>query len=860
MSVAAPDDQSFVMSDPSAPAVDSNAAPSSSASPPASPPASSTANSASASASSSSASSSSSSSSSAPHSNVNPNFSFAARPTCPTILIPFEGQLYALPIYQFDIKCEFHLSTAFVRIVGTWKNIANYKSDCIFVLPVNGTVTNCTIEINERVVETSIIPMKEAQQLQKQDPVRPPPPQPAHDPNDPNSPAPAPLPLGVLPPMSYEEYIPNLFRLPITNVNSADMIRVNVSYVEPLAFINNSYHFTLPLQFGSNLIPHRAKLSDIMRIKVMINALNDDTQYHSTSHDLLLKKLEHGRVELDVLPISAMMKKKSSIVGPNDVQVETNSAADNNDASAASAASAQPQPESSIDFQLSYSMSSSEIVSSCIKQVTHPASSSQEEEGSFLLHVTPPAATSALAKSSQYSRQLIFLLDRSGSMGGEPYVEASRALTVALSNLKPVDQFTIVAFDHRQEWFNQNLVNVTPGNVAAAATWIRGISPEKGGTDISTPLQWALTKLSGPGKRVEDGQGAEIGDKVYGRLPFVVLLTDGCVANEREICHIAANSVANTRILTFGIGSLANWFFLKQLAQIGRGFSDVVVYREKIYSQILQLLNAAAVPLLTNVTLTPPSNNQNHIDVDGSGITSPTSSSISSSSPPASVFFYPNPLPDLCLSAPLTISGEYRGSLNGSFTLSGLKSDGSIFSFPIVIRSNANVPVKRVLIQQQIDLLTAKAWLEQSREVENQVVELSCDEGMPSAYTTMVAYETTKTKKKEMEKKKGDELGGMEDEGKTDEGIEEKTNGEKKSLLAKSGIQPKWYKNPKTITALSIGGSAMVIGAAAFSFGDVAGTLGNIPGLGDVLGSFDAGCCDVCGECGDCDCGECLAC
>lgn len=55
------------------------------------------------------------------------HFSLSARPTCPSVLIPFENQLYALPVQKLDVRAEFNVSTAFVKITGVWRNIANYK-------------------------------------------------------------------------------------------------------------------------------------------------------------------------------------------------------------------------------------------------------------------------------------------------------------------------------------------------------------------------------------------------------------------------------------------------------------------------------------------------------------------------------------------------------------------------------------------------------------------------------------------------------------------------------------------------------------------------------------------------------------
>jgi len=148
---------------------------------------------------------------------------------------------------------------------------------------------------------------------------------------------------------------------------------------------------------------------------------------------------------------------------------------------------------------------------------------------------------------------------------------------------------------------------------------------------------------------------------------------------------------------------------------------------------------------------------------------------------------------------------------------------------------------------------------------------------MPSAFTMMVAYETTEERKAKVDQ----ELAALEREEYGENG-EEKRNGDGDSSRAEiddadvdEDGHPKkrpplpseinrrklrrWYRNKKVIGALAVG-NLMVIGAAAFSFGDVGGTLGNIPVIGDVFGAFDGGCCEHCHEC-DCTCiHECLPC
>ena len=83
--------------------------------------------------------------------------------------------------------------------------------------------------------------------------------------------------------MGFEEYIPNLFRLPIPGVHSADIIQVSVVYLEPLYFHDSQYHFQLPLTFGSNILPPKALLRDVLKIRCIINSVTPLTKVSDSS-------------------------------------------------------------------------------------------------------------------------------------------------------------------------------------------------------------------------------------------------------------------------------------------------------------------------------------------------------------------------------------------------------------------------------------------------------------------------------------------------------------------------------------------------------------------------------------------------
>jgi hypothetical protein len=214
------------------------------------------------------------------------------------------------------------------------------------------------------------------------------------------------------------------------------------------------------------------------------------------------------------------------------------------------------------DFNLSFNMPGPSIIGTLVKEADPQQSMMGTESGSFILMVTPPSPDKI---TGTFKRNFVFILDRSGSMSGTPYEEAVRALQAALGTLRQGDGFTLVAFDNKMESWTPDIVAATPQSVNDCLAWARTHGPQRGMTDIGTPLNWALQLLNKYNLQ---------------SLCFAVLLTDGCVANEREICAPLTSKeslLGNSRILTFGIGAYCNWYFLKTLALLGRGFSDVCV-------------------------------------------------------------------------------------------------------------------------------------------------------------------------------------------------------------------------------------------------------------------------------------------
>eukprot|EP00493_Phyllostaurus_siculus_P026072 UN26417 len=147
-------------------------------------------------------------------------------------------------------------------------------------------------------------------------------------------------------------------------------------------------------------------------------------------------------------------------------------------------------------------------------------------------------------------------------MAGSPWQNAAAALNAGMKTMRQGDRFGIVCFDHEASFFNGTGMlgqpNIPPQfalynwneQICHSATTFIQANPPRGGTNIRTPLQWAVETLKMNHEK--------------GRVPFVILCTDGPVRDEREILNFVKASAENVRILTFGIGQHCNWYFLNE--------------------------------------------------------------------------------------------------------------------------------------------------------------------------------------------------------------------------------------------------------------------------------------------------------
>ena len=216
------------------------------------------------------------------------------RPPCPVIFFERtdnkgQKQIFTIHCKKLNVNIECYVSTAVIKLEGIWTNPTNETLDCVFAVPTPGTVMNVTLQIgDERVLTTAIISNDDAREIMEQQEQKMDKKGNKGNKGNNNSDKSGIKEQIVTPENQspYEQYVPDLFRLPFGNIEPNETIKLTCEYLEPLNYYKKGYVISLPLYFPEGTIIENKEWSEVVSVNCKIYALSKSTQPNCWTHEI----------------------------------------------------------------------------------------------------------------------------------------------------------------------------------------------------------------------------------------------------------------------------------------------------------------------------------------------------------------------------------------------------------------------------------------------------------------------------------------------------------------------------------------------------------------------------------------------
>jgi len=355
------------------------------------------------------------------------------------------------------------------------------------------------------------------------------------------------------------------------------------------------------------------------------------------------------------------------------------------------------QPDA--DFQIFFAQEQDDIG---LNLLTYRTSG---EDGYFVLLASPGAE---VKNTKVIPKDVMFVLDTSGSMAGAKLEQAKKALAFCVENLNDGDRFEVLRFATEVEPLFDKMMEVAKESRAKAQTFIKDLKP-LGGTAIDDALKKALALRP------------EKGDRPY----LVIFLTDGrpTVGNTREddiVANVTRASQGNVRVFCFGIGHDVNTHMLDKIAEETRAVSQYVLPEEDIEVKLSSFFSKIKEPVLASPKIAFP---------ESVRVTK----------------LYPSPVPDLFKGEQLVLVGRYSGKGDGAIQIEGtVNGELKKFAYDVKFLDEANDHefIPRLWATRRVGYLLDEIRLRgESKEVKEEVVELARKYSIVTPYTAYLITE-----------------------------------------------------------------------------------------------------------------------
>lgn len=558
-----------------------------------------------------------------------------------------------------DIVADVSGQTTRVTVTQAFRNTSDtwMEATYLYPLPDDGAVDTLKMVVGDRIFDGKIKPREEAREMYEEA-----------------------LANGQKAGLVEQER-PNMFRNSIANVGPGETVLVQIEFQAPIRQVAGDYSLRMPLVVGPRYIAMRggggsslSRAASLAGSSDILAPTADPNMVARAGSGLnpvsITVNLDPGFTAKDIAnPYHAV-----DIAGSGERRTIT------------LADGAVPADK---DFELRWSAAGDAPALGLYKQTNGALDY-------VMATITPPSFES---NREAPPREMIFVIDNSGSMAGESMPAARRSLLYALETLRPQDRFNIIRFDDTMTELFASAVQANRSNLEQAKTFTHSLEAE-GGTEMLPALRAALRD-----------------DEVEGRVRQVIFMTDGGLSNEADMMREIGQNRGRSRVFMVGIGSAPNSFLMRRMAEAGRGTFTHIGIGDEAEPQMRRLLDRLAKPVATNLTARVAGGN---------------------------IDFAPRNLPDLYAGEPLVLLGRTR-HLAGTLTVSGM-IDGRRWTRTrdLTAATDSDV-VAKLWAKRRIEEVEAERWSgEISYErADESIEELGMDFHLVTSRTSLVAIDET---------------------------------------------------------------------------------------------------------------------
>jgi len=500
-----------------------------------------------------------------------------------------------------------------------------------------------------------------------------------------------------------EQHRPNLFTNTIANIPAQSIVVVTLKFIMPVAFDEGKFTLILPLAITKRYQPNSYSRSSnnsathatddrqgashsfkhpFKQLPEPFNLASKGSSYAQSrsvarSQSSINIALNSGIPITDIFSDSHNIKSRALNSTQNDYLITLN----------------KTHVASNKSFKLSW-----QLLASSRPQVSSFTQSVAEEYYTLLTFFPPKTEATKVI-----SRDIIFIIDTSGSMQGSSMDQAKSSLKLAVLQLNDKDSFNIIAFDDEAKLLFPITQMASAGNIKQSLEFIDDLSAD-GGTEMYRPLSNALMMKKNELQSVK-------------AIRQIVFITDGAVANEFELMQLLNTAQGSFRLYTVGIGAAPNGYFMKKAAQFGRGSYVFIQSQNEVQQKMSHFMTQISQPAISNIKLTLDSQVHQQVDV------------------------YPKKIPDLYFGEPLQITLKSQLPIT-SVQLSGESVSAPWYQQLIINDSPSSKGISSLWARRKIESLLDSLVIGANKDtVKSQVIATSINHQIISPYTSFIAVE-----------------------------------------------------------------------------------------------------------------------